>query len=47
MIEQVLRQVLDGKPDAFLWIVRTEGPGLRAFLASRLYQMHEVDDLAQ
>ena len=47
MIEQVLRQVLDGKPDAFLWIVRHEGPGLRAFLASRLHQMHEVDDLAQ
>jgi len=47
MIEQVVRQVLGGKPDAFLWIVRSEGPGLRAFLASRLHQMQDVDDLAQ
>ena len=47
MIEQVVGQVLGGKPDAFLWIVRSEGPGLRAFLASRLHQMQDVDDLAQ
>lgn len=47
VIEQVVRQVLGGKPDAFLWIVRTEGPGLRTYLASRLHQMHDVDDLAQ
>jgi len=47
MIEQVVRQVLAGKPDAFLWIVRSEGPGLRSFLASRLHQMQDVDDLAQ
>jgi RNA polymerase sigma-70 factor (ECF subfamily) len=47
MIETVIRQVLGGKPDAFLWIVRSEGPGLRAFLASRVHQMHDVDDLAQ
>lgn len=46
-IEQSVRHVLGGKPDAFLWIVRTEGPGLRAFLASRLHQMQDVDDLAQ
>lgn len=46
-IEQVVQQVLGGKPDAFLWIVRAEGPGLRAFLASRLHQMQDVDDLAQ
>jgi RNA polymerase sigma-70 factor (ECF subfamily) len=46
-IDQVVRQVLSGKSDAFLWIVRNEGPGLRAFLASRVHQMSDVDDLAQ
>jgi RNA polymerase sigma-70 factor (ECF subfamily) len=46
-IEQIVQQVLSGHTDAFLWIVRNESPGLRAFLTSRVHQMHDVDDLAQ
>ena len=46
-LEPILDAVLGGDADAFLEIVRTYGPGLRAFLASQLFQMDAVDDVAQ
>lgn len=42
-----LDRVLRGQPDAFLGIVRAYGPGLRTFLASQLFHIDDVDDLAQ
>lgn len=42
-----LDHVLRGQPDAFLTIVRAYGPNLRAYLASQLFHIDDVDDLAQ
>ena len=42
-----LDRVLRGQPDAFIEIVRAYGPGLRTFLASHLFHIDDVDDVAQ
>ncbi len=46
-LDDTLDAVLRGNADAFLEIERAHGPGLRAFLASQLFHLDEVDDLAQ
>lgn len=46
-LEKHLDAVLGGKPDAFLGIVREYGPSMRTFLATQLFHLHDVDDLAQ
>ncbi|HEY1049082.1 MAG TPA: sigma-70 family RNA polymerase sigma factor [Prosthecobacter sp.] len=46
-LDDTLDAVLRGNADAFLEIERAHGPGLRAFLASQLFHVDEVDDLAQ
>jgi RNA polymerase sigma-70 factor (ECF subfamily) len=45
--DDALEAVLRGSPDAFLVIVRSHGPRLRAFLASQMFHLDDVDDLAQ
>lgn len=46
-IDRTLDAVLNGQRDAFLGIVREHGPGLRTFLAAQLFQLDEVEDIAQ
>lgn len=46
-LNSTLDHVLRGQPDAFLGIVRAYGPGLRTFLASQLFHIDDVDDIAQ
>ena len=46
-VNDVLRRVLDGDRDAYRAVVQEYGPGVRAFLASRLLSAEAVDDLAQ
>jgi len=46
-LDDTLDAVLRGNTDAFLRIERFHGPTLRAFLASQLFHLDEVDDLAQ
>ncbi len=46
-LEKNLDAILGGQPDAFLGIVREYGPSLRTFLGTRLFQQHDLDDLAQ
>jgi RNA polymerase sigma-70 factor (ECF subfamily) len=45
--DRALDAVLSGQHDAFLSIVREHGPGLRTFLATQLFQLDEVEDIAQ
>ena len=47
VLSPTLDEVLQGDADAFLGIVRTYSPGLRAFLTSHLFQIDAVDDLVQ
>ncbi len=46
-IDATLDDVLRGNPDAFLLIVRAHGPSLRAYLASQIFHLDDVDDVAQ
>lgn len=46
-LHRTLDAVLLGNADAFMTIVQTYSPGLRAFLASQLFDLESVDDLAQ
>lgn len=46
-LQAALDAVLRGSPDAFLTVVRLQGPPLRAFLASQVFHLDDVDDLAQ
>lgn len=46
-LQQVIDRVLAGDREAFLEIVRSHGLMLRSYLASQLYYIDEVDDLAQ
>lgn len=46
-LDDTLDAVLRGNTDAFLRIERFFGPTLRAFLASHLFHLDDVDDLAQ
>jgi RNA polymerase sigma-70 factor (ECF subfamily) len=46
-LQQTVERILKGDGDAFLGLVQRYVPGLRAYLASQLYQLDAVDDLAQ
>jgi RNA polymerase sigma-70 factor (ECF subfamily) len=46
-LDDVLDAVLRGNTDAFLEIERVYAPTLRAFLASQMFYLDDVDDLAQ
>ncbi len=46
-LNSAIDQVLQARPDAFLPIVQAYGPGLRAYISSRLFHLDDVDDLAQ
>ncbi len=46
-LQDAIDAVLRGTPDAFLAVVRAQGPPLRAFLASQIFHLDDVDDLAQ
>ncbi len=46
-VQQMVERVLKGDGDAFLGLVHRYAPGVRAYLASHLYQLDAVDDLAQ
>ena len=46
-LDQILDAVIGGKPDAFLIIVREQGPSLRIYLGTQLFRQDEVEDLAQ
>jgi RNA polymerase sigma-70 factor (ECF subfamily) len=46
-IQPVLDAVLRGNVDAFHAILRQYGPPLRAYLATQVFQLDDVDDLAQ
>jgi RNA polymerase sigma-70 factor (ECF subfamily) len=46
-VRQTVERVLRGDGDAFLGLIQRYVPGLRAYLASQLYQLDAVDDLAQ
>lgn len=44
---ETIQAVLNGNPDAFLIIVHAYRPSLRAYLASQMYHLDDVDDMAQ
>jgi RNA polymerase sigma-70 factor (ECF subfamily) len=46
-LDHTLDTVLRGNPDAFLAIMRGYGPALRAYLATQMLHLDDVDDLAQ
>ncbi len=46
-LDDTLDAVLSGDTDAFLKIERVFGPTLRVFLASQLFHLDDVDDIAQ
>jgi len=46
-LNDTLDAALRAHPDAFLTIVRSYGPTLRAFLSSQMFHLDDVDDLAQ
>lgn len=46
-LDQTLNAVMRGNPDAFLTVTRAYGPALRAFLASQIFHLDDVDDVAQ
>ena len=46
-LNTTLDAVMRGNPDAFLTVTRAYSPALRAFLASQIFHLDEVDDIAQ
>ena len=46
-LHAAIDEVLAGHRDAFRHIVREYGLGVRGFIASQLYHLDDVDDLAQ
>ncbi|MBM3872011.1 MAG: sigma-70 family RNA polymerase sigma factor, partial [Verrucomicrobia bacterium] len=46
-LHAALDKVLAGQRDAFRVVVREYGLGVRGFIASQLYHLDDVDDLAQ
>lgn len=46
-LNDTLDAVLRGNADAFLLIVRLYRPSLRSYLASQMYHLDDVDDVAQ
>jgi RNA polymerase sigma-70 factor, ECF subfamily len=46
-LEQIIHAILKGNPDGFHLILKEYGPPLRGFLASRIFQQGDVDDVAQ
>jgi RNA polymerase sigma-70 factor len=46
-LKETIRKVLDGDKSAFREVVAEYGPGIRAFLATRINDSNTVEDLAQ
>ncbi|MDP1588115.1 MAG: sigma-70 family RNA polymerase sigma factor [Prosthecobacter sp.] len=46
-LNHTLDAIFSGEPDAFLAIVRDQGPSLRTWLGTQLFHQDEVEDLAQ
>jgi RNA polymerase sigma-70 factor, ECF subfamily len=46
-VKDVLTRILGGDRDAYRAVVQEFGPGIRAFLAARLFSAELVDDLSQ
>src|SRR5262245_29156776 len=47
VIDAVLDGVLDGRNDAFLKIVRAYGLPVRSYIAAHVFDIDDIDDLAQ
>ena len=47
VLNATLDAVMRGSPDAFLTVTRAYSPALRSFLASQIFHLDDVDDVAQ
>lgn len=46
-VKSIVRRVLSGDKEGFLWIVRSHALYIRSYIAAHVYHLDDIDDLAQ